>query len=193
MMSPCVANTSGIYRPSRKRTVSLLSTTSKLVFDRTKTPPAIHSETHKAYGAFTPTGSAFPSLRYFSEPTTTFFGFRRHRKPVQPVWRIDYDPVSQSSTATHSPVSSPPGTPPLPSISRTDIPSSPVSPPLLLSETAQTLVLLEKNSKFCARTFQCATCGRAGSDFPRCAKCGELWCSRECRLNGGKRHICTRT
>lgn len=49
---------------------------------------------------------------------------------------------------------------------------------------------LEKSSRFCTQTVSCSTCGKPGQDYPRCSKCGELWCSRSCRLVGGKRHVC---
>ncbi|KAI0632108.1 hypothetical protein C8Q77DRAFT_1123887 [Trametes polyzona] len=50
---------------------------------------------------------------------------------------------------------------------------------------------LERASMFSVQT-ACATCGRHGSNFPCCPKCGEMWCSRACRLQkgNGKRHIC---
>ncbi|OJT15264.1 hypothetical protein TRAPUB_8186 [Trametes pubescens] len=51
---------------------------------------------------------------------------------------------------------------------------------------------LERASMFAVQT-ACATCGRGGSNFPCCPKCGEMWCSRACRLQkgNGKRHICS--
>jgi len=54
------------------------------------------------------------------------------------------------------------------------------------------LAACEKKSKFSTQTV-CATCRKVGYDYPRCAKCGEMWCSRICRLRGGaKRHVCSR-
>lgn len=52
---------------------------------------------------------------------------------------------------------------------------------------------LERASLFRVRT-ACATCGKYGSNFPCCLKCGEMWCSRACRLQkgDGKRHVCAR-
>ncbi|KAI0770314.1 hypothetical protein C8Q74DRAFT_1274758 [Fomes fomentarius] len=52
---------------------------------------------------------------------------------------------------------------------------------------------LERASLFRVRT-ACATCGKYGSNFPCCPKCGEMWCSRACRLQkgDGKRHVCAR-
>jgi hypothetical protein len=39
---------------------------------------------------------------------------------------------------------------------------------------------------------QCAVCSKTGANFPRCGRCGEAWCSRDCRLLGsrGKKHAC---
>ena len=52
---------------------------------------------------------------------------------------------------------------------------------------------LERSSMFRVQT-ACATCGKRGSNFPTCPKCGEMWCSRACRLQkgDGKRHICAK-
>ena len=54
------------------------------------------------------------------------------------------------------------------------------------------LEVLEARSKFRVRT-SCATCQQPGSNFPCCPRCGEMWCSRECRLKSGdgRRHICS--
>lgn len=116
---------------------------------------------------------------------------------------------------TSSPIDAP-SSPTLPSICRTPssysgsdyfptAPSSagPATPvhvaaplPPSLSRKSETLhpVLegLERASMFAVQT-ACATCGRCGSNFPCCPKCGEMWCSRACRLQkgNGKRHICS--
>jgi hypothetical protein len=52
------------------------------------------------------------------------------------------------------------------------------------------LAQLERSSKFCKNKMECAACGKVGRDFPACGKCRKMWCSRECRLGGGKRHVC---
>lgn len=56
---------------------------------------------------------------------------------------------------------------------------------------APILEALEDASKFRVRT-ACAHCKTVGSNFPCCPRCGEMWCSRECRVRatGGKRHVC---
>ncbi|KAF9241183.1 hypothetical protein BU15DRAFT_87392 [Melanogaster broomeanus] len=51
------------------------------------------------------------------------------------------------------------------------------------------LEAVEKSSKLSYRT-TCSTCLKSGRDFPRCPRCNDMWCSRECRLQGGKRHVC---
>jgi len=54
------------------------------------------------------------------------------------------------------------------------------------------LAACERRSKVSTRAV-CATCMKPGYDYPKCAKCGEMWCSRGCRLrDGAKRHICSR-
>lgn len=52
------------------------------------------------------------------------------------------------------------------------------------------LARAERSSKLCKGVMVCATCSKAGRDFPACGKCKKMWCSRECRLAGGKRHVC---
>ncbi|KIY45597.1 hypothetical protein FISHEDRAFT_61000 [Fistulina hepatica ATCC 64428] len=54
------------------------------------------------------------------------------------------------------------------------------------------LAKLERKSRLCAQSLRCATCGRRGAGFPKCPRCGDSWCSRECRLFGGKRHACAK-
>ncbi|TRM60512.1 hypothetical protein BD626DRAFT_571585 [Schizophyllum amplum] len=51
------------------------------------------------------------------------------------------------------------------------------------------LARLERESRVCAGVV-CATCGCSGQGFPKCPRCSQQWCSRECRMPGGKRHVC---
>lgn len=51
------------------------------------------------------------------------------------------------------------------------------------------LAAVEKGSKLSCRTI-CSTCMKPGTNFPRCPRCDEMWCSRGCRLQGGKKHMC---
>ena len=113
-----------------------------------------------------------------------------------------------------------PGSPDLPSICRTpssysssDYPTAPssagpttpvhtgvtlpVKPDRRKSEASSlhpVLENLERTSLFRVVT-ACATCGKRGSNFPCCPKCGEMWCSRACRLQkgNGKKHVCSKT
>ena len=57
-----------------------------------------------------------------------------------------------------------------------------------------TLTAIEKSSRLMR---DCATCAAAGVDFPRCPRCSEAWCSRECRVarmdelpDGRRKHVC---
>lgn len=50
------------------------------------------------------------------------------------------------------------------------------------------LAEVEKTSKFRMPT-TCSKCLREGLDYPKCPRCNEAWCSRECRVSGGK-HSC---
>lgn len=40
----------------------------------------------------------------------------------------------------------------------------------------------------------CVTCKRQGANFPSCSLCGDMWCSRECRVQAtrGHKHTCAR-
>jgi hypothetical protein len=123
-------------------------------------------EKHEAWGSFIPLRSATTSLREF---------------------------ISVSSP--YSIQSSPPK---VPYITRTLLPTDPSSTSSsssMISHHVQSdlqpiLAQLERKSKFCTQKISCSTCRKIGSDFPRCGKCGETWCSRSCRLVEGKRHVC---
>ncbi|KAH8104611.1 hypothetical protein BXZ70DRAFT_598566 [Cristinia sonorae] len=58
-------------------------------------------------------------------------------------------------------------------------------------ELHRSLSDLEDTSKFRIPA-RCATCKRPGSNFPCCPKCGDMWCSRHCRMVGGQggKHSC---
>jgi len=43
---------------------------------------------------------------------------------------------------------------------------------------------IEHSSRFRVRTL-CATCKKTGSNFPSCQQCGDMWCSRQCRMKAG--------
>ncbi|KAH0832063.1 hypothetical protein J3R83DRAFT_12971 [Lanmaoa asiatica] len=71
--------------------------------------------------------------------------------------------------------------------------TSPPSPSVENDDTAAKLhpilAAVEKGSKLSCKTI-CSTCMKAGTNFPRCPRCDEMWCSRACRLQGAKKHIC---
>lgn len=61
-----------------------------------------------------------------------------------------------------------------------------------ISKMNHLLAKAERASKFRTKA-ECSACGKAGLDYPTCPRCQEMWCSRECRLQGRKRHICVGT
>ncbi|KAG2342205.1 hypothetical protein BDR05DRAFT_369785 [Suillus weaverae] len=58
-----------------------------------------------------------------------------------------------------------------------------------ISTLCPILEAIENASKLSCSTV-CVTCLKTGRDFPHCPRCGDMWCSRECRMQGGKRHVC---
>lgn len=72
-----------------------------------------------------------------------------------------------------------------------EAPATPKSHSPLLPEFRPTLADLEQASRFRVHAV-CTTCRKTGSNFPSCSRCGETWCSRNCRLKGssGARHTC---
>ncbi|KAH9854671.1 hypothetical protein C2E23DRAFT_725990 [Lenzites betulinus] len=89
-----------------------------------------------------------------------------------------------------------------PSIDSLDTASSSEAPATprthsVLAHELPSLDDLERSSRFRVES-TCVKCHRPGSNFPSCAKCGERWCSRECRLQaqeqrgvaGARAHAC---
>ena len=70
-----------------------------------------------------------------------------------------------------------------------EVPTQPPSPSTEKQNLHPVLEALEQRSRLSCRS-QCSTCLKFGRDYPRCGRCGQMWCSRECRLQGGKKHIC---
>ena len=151
------------------------------------------------YGSFRPIHSASSSLKLFTRSSSATFS-RPALKPLQLTWTHDSDLLRDSEASsprstdtflsTISDVLSISHTSPYHSqktsaaSSTTLINDRPALPPLDAK-----LAAVERASKFCAKSLHCSCCGKVGSDFPRCGKCGEMWCSRQCRLSKG-RHYC---
>ncbi|KIY67108.1 hypothetical protein CYLTODRAFT_422804 [Cylindrobasidium torrendii FP15055 ss-10] len=196
----------------RKRTVSstsnmssLSSLSSKLEV-RSKADPTLAPQgpTQTAYGAFTPTSPASMTLQRYALHSKPFGFFRRRpraqslwEETANPLWDSDSIPsisrtssyLSDSSSNTASSSGSP-----LMASPEVPVRHAPFSPtnPAPSSDLNPILASLERKSKLC-RGAHCSTCNKPGNDFPRCGRCGEMFCSRECRTRGGKRHICRAT
>ncbi|KAG8750927.1 hypothetical protein FRC12_012694, partial [Ceratobasidium sp. 428] len=71
--------------------------------------------------------------------------------------------------------------PPTPSGSRNQKPLPKLDP---------VLAALERGSKLKSKSI-CLNCGKKGNNYPCCPRCGEAWCSRECRVeaNNGGKHV----
>lgn len=129
-------------------------------------------------------GSSWLSNTTFSNPISPFSLPHPH-SPVVPSISRTPSPYTDPESLPSVPSSAGPSTP---TRSRT---SSPIGTTRSLHSVLESL---EDASKFHVRTC-CATCKKVGSNFPCCPKCGEMWCSRACRLQGnsGKRHECGRS
>ncbi|RPD62412.1 hypothetical protein L226DRAFT_532580 [Lentinus tigrinus ALCF2SS1-7] len=75
--------------------------------------------------------------------------------------------------------------------SSSEAPATPRTHSILAHElpASSSLEELERTSRFRVPCV-CMTCKRAGSNFPSCAKCGDMWCSRECRVGTAGTHAC---
>jgi hypothetical protein len=152
-------------------------------------------EKHQAWGSFIPLRSATPTLHEFISvsPHSHQSSPKRRRTSSHDIWT----PISSYWEGTKPSSNIKP-----PYITRT-LPPSPVCPPSPTSSSSSIisrhiqsdlhpiLAQLEGRSRLCTQKTYCSTCRKAGNDFPRCSKCGEMWCSRSCRLVGGKRHVCS--
>lgn len=178
------------FRSSHRRTVSAPAPVPKLL---TNLPPSLaepqQSEQSRVYGSFTTTPPASPTLKYLSSPEDCSVDEDRD----------DEDVVSRPSSPTLSFLWGREGRHTIPSITRTSSQSSPLlastsgsvrpSDDLLKPNFAK---LRRKRNPF-TMTVHCSACGKRGSGYPRCPRCGDMWCSRACRLGGGNKHICRAT
>lgn len=170
-----------------------------------------------AWGSFVPLAPARQSLqRVISSgppsPMRTTLKQRPEKPPhdAQHVFSLAYDHSTRSPRSPSRQIRTP-ASAGLPVITRTSSPSS--SPSVSSSPGTSTpsssassinlerkssssselhpvLAKLERTSKLCGQKMACATCHTPGRDYPQCGKCKKMWCSRECRIVGGKRHIC---
>jgi len=167
--------------------------------------------TVSAYGSFTTTPSASSWLRSYAflnlpEVSISLSYERRQGKLPDRGFSSTYDYDSpDSSVAPDSPLSAT-----RPSISRTSSSDSYIvepftkNSPVIITDPGPStlptdlgsnklhpiLEAVESASKLSSRT-ACSPCLKSGFDYPRCPRCKDMWCSRECRLQGGKRHVCT--
>ncbi|TFK91110.1 hypothetical protein K466DRAFT_342874 [Polyporus arcularius HHB13444] len=75
--------------------------------------------------------------------------------------------------------------------SSSEAPATPRTNSILAHElpASSSLEELERTSRFRVPCV-CTSCKRAGSNFPSCAKCGDVWCSRDCRVGTAGTHAC---
>ncbi|KAI9058343.1 hypothetical protein FKP32DRAFT_1680762 [Trametes sanguinea] len=188
------------------------------------TPVRAHKEVEESLGSFIVTGSDSTrqsllnvlSVRGAARPRTHSTLPASSRAALRlTLDRFERRPSSERrrSVSTSSPIDSPSTT--IPSICRTPssytgseyFPTAPSSAgPATPVHTVATLPVARKSESLhpvlegLERTSMiniqssCATCGKHGSNFPCCPRCGEMWCSRACRLQNGavKRHTCSR-
>lgn len=153
---------------------------------------------HIACGSFVPNTPAAAALRTFLPPPNSHVRGRSRytsshleKEPESPPSPPSLVPLIartlplSSSSRSPSPIRAHPTSPKVRRVSRTRT-SSEVYP----RDVHPILAGLEQRSKFCVKKGACSTCKRVGSGFPQCGKCGASWCSRECRLNDGKKHVC---
>ncbi|PSR74807.1 hypothetical protein PHLCEN_2v9521 [Hermanssonia centrifuga] len=173
------------------------------------------TETEETIGSFSPTSCPRRRLHSILEANTPSWSPTRRKQQrlrviTSPELEVGF---TSNEGATSSSLPSPPLSP-IPSICRTPSsysesdyfstapssagPTTPVhstaSSPLIQHKTLRPILeALEDASKFHVRA-ACAACGTKGSNYPYCPRCGEMWCSRECRLKstGGKRHVCAK-
>lgn len=190
-----------VNNPSRPRTrtraSSLLSVSSTVslgsIFEIAKAQSTSgvsqQPERHEAYGSFAPLRSATPTLRTFidiSYPASPIFRVPKNRRRVTFDDRIlVFSPEFWEPAEEQAP-------PQIPHIMRTT-PYSHLGTPtssLSTNDLHPILAKMERTSRLCAQIVQCSTCKKPGRDFSRCPRCSDIWCSRPCRLVGGKRHTC---
>lgn len=155
----------------------------------------IDLETHDATPSFNYLSSARDAL--LTVVGSTPIDERPSRSPTRSFFR-DRAPVSRSPDSDSSPPPFPsasdrshtytrnrsasrtPSIDSLDTASSSEAPATPRTHTDVLAHELPSLDDLERASRFRVQS-TCTHCHRAGSNFPSCAKCGERWCSRECR------------
>lgn len=178
-------------------------------FPRAEPVLSVATEVEETIGSFSPTSCP---RQHLHDILDTFAPPPRRKSGLRVVTRPDKG-KSRSRDPSPSRSISPPLSP-IPSICRTPSsyseseyfptapssagPATPVhsnvsSPQLQNKALRPILEALEDASKFRVET-PCASCGKVGSNYPCCPRCGEMWCSRACRVRttAGKRHVCGR-
>ena len=192
----CPQNDSSRIR-TRTRTSSLLSVSSTVslgsIFEIAKAQSTSGvsqlPERPEAYGSFVPLRPATPTLRTFiSYPASPSFRAPKKRR------RVTFDDRVLVSSAEFWEPAEERAPPQVPHITRsTPSPHLGTAPqtPSPANDLHPILARLERKSKLCSQIIQCSTCKKPGRDFSRCPRCSDFWCSRPCRLVGGKRHTCS--
>jgi len=195
-------------RHHNHRTVSLTSmcsaAQSRFTLDFLNTDSALvnlHSLAHDAHGSFTPTESARAALQHLmnsrkSAPRLVNLTLRLRTKSV---WPEDDDsplssgPPSPAISINHamSPSFTPGELAPGSTLSSTLIHRYQGHERMMSDGIHPILARLERRSKLLSQWVFCSTCNKQGSGYPKCGSCDATWCSRDCRLAGGKRHVCS--
>ncbi|KAI0648072.1 hypothetical protein C8Q79DRAFT_551536 [Trametes meyenii] len=199
---------------SRGRAASSSRASSLPIHPKSPAFSYVDLETHDATPTYNHLASARDALLVLTGGSPV--DERPSRAPIRTFFH-DRAPASRSpdSASNHSPLfaadpsaeqhsrprmhSSPRSASPTPSVdsldtaSSSEAPATPRTHTMLAHELPHTLDDLERASRFRVES-RCVRCHRSGSNFPSCAKCGEMWCSRECRLQGpaatGRTHAC---
>ncbi|KAJ7104343.1 hypothetical protein B0H15DRAFT_942339 [Mycena belliarum] len=192
----------------RRRTTSALSISadleSKIVLSSGAQAFTPHRTAHDiAVGAFTLTGSARASLQCFS--------------PDHPLLSGEFSPTHgyiDPAARLPMPGDSPPASPAcsfasIPALSRTSaafataegskegqertgLGLGPQTMRRTQTRIHPVLYALERDSRMGTGRVACAGCTAKGTNFPRCKKCSQVWCSRECRLSSVHRCVTAR-
>lgn len=191
-------------RSRRRRTASILSTSSALSTSSTASlsllsDPTLVSglpESSSAWGSFVPLNSASTSLRSLAT-THRYRSSRSGYNPSEESFQASIEKskpygtlFSRGQSSKVPLITRTLSTNPMPRPPSPDSSASSINQDVVKHGLHPVLARMERASKFCTQKKECSTCRKPGRDFPQCGKCQQMWCSRECRLVGGKRHVC---